>query len=319
VEVTSQVQSQDDAARTPVPPSGEQIELRLGDQRAVVVEVGGGVRAYDVGGRPVLDPYAVDAICDGAHGAPLVPWPNRLGDGRYSFDGTDYQLALTEPGKANAIHGLMRWRSWQVAERERERVVMAAHLRPMQGYPFALDLQVAYELDGHGLRVTTRATNVGATACPYGTGQHPYLSPGAGLVDDCTFQLQAATRVDTDDDRQLPTGRVPVAGSTYDFGAPRRLGDLAIDYAFTDLVRDADGRAWMHLTGPDGGVVSLWVDGSYPYLEVFTGDTLAPARRRRGLGAEPMTCPPNAFATGEQVHRLEPGSTLSTSWGVTLA
>jgi aldose 1-epimerase len=304
----------------PVPPSGEQIELRRGDQRATVVEVGGGVRTYDVGDREVLHPYPVDAMCDGAHGAPLIPWPNRLADGRYSFDGADLQVAITEPVKHNAIHGLMRWRSWQVADRAPDRVVMAARLRPMTGYPFALDLQIQYELDDEGLRVTTTATNVGATACPYGTGPHPDLSPGAGrLLDECTLQLRGRTRVDTDDERQLPTGRVPVAGSPYDFTSPRRIGELAVDYAFTDLDRDARGRAWMRLTGPDGGVVGMWVDDTYPYLEVFTGDTLAPDRRRRGLGAEPMTCPPNAFASGEQVHRLEPGSIINTTWGVTLS
>lgn len=304
----------------PVPPSGEQVELRRGDQTAVVVEVGGGVRAYEVGGREVLQPYSVDAMCDGAHGAPLIPWPNRLADGRYSFDGVDHQVALTEPEKHNAIHGLLRWRSWRVADRASERVVMAARLRPMQGYPFALDAEITYELTEHGLRVTTSAINVGDTACPYGAGQHPYLSPGAGAVlDDCTFHLVADTRVDTDDERQLPTGNVPVEGSVYDFRSPRRLGDLAMDYAFTDLGRDEQNRAWMHLTGPDGAVVGLWVDDSYPYLEVFTGDTLAPDRRRRGLGAEPMTCPPNALASGQQVVRLEPGDTVSTTWGVGLS
>lgn len=304
---------------TPVPPSGQQVELHHGDQRAVVVEVGGGIRSYDVGDREVLQPYDVDAMCDGAHGAPLIPWPNRLRDGRYSWDGTDYQVPLTEPEKNNAIHGLMRWRSWEVAERDGNRVVMAAHLRPMQGYPFALNVQVAYILDDDGLRVTTTATNVGNMACPYGTGQHPYLSPGAGQVlDGCTFELAAHTRVDTDDDRQLPTGLVPVADSPYDFRSARQLGDLAVDYAFTDLTRDDQGRAWMRLTGPDGRVVGLWVDESYPYLEVFTGDTLAPARRRRGLGAEPMTCPPNALASGEQVLRIEPGGSVSSTWGVAL-
>jgi aldose 1-epimerase len=296
------------------------VELHRGDQRAVVVEVGGGVRSYDVGDREVLQPYAVDAMCDGAHGAPLIPWPNRLGDGQYSWDGTDYQVPLTEPEKGNAIHGLMRWRSWQVAERSDQRVVMAAHLRPMQGYPFALDLEVSYQLGDDGLTVATTARNVGDTACPYGHGQHPYLSPGAGQVlDDCTFHLEAQTRVDTDDERQLPTGRVPVADSPYDFRSPRGLGDLQVDYAFTDLSRDHAGRAWMRLTGPDGAVVGLWVDEHYPYLEVFTGDTLAPARRRRGLGGEPMTCPPNALASGEQVLRLEPGDVVTTTWGVGLS
>lgn len=303
-----------------VPPSGEQVELRHGQQRAVVVEVGGGVRAYTVADREVLQPYALTAMCDGAHGAPLIPWPNRLADGRYSFGGVDHQVPLTEPEKGNAIHGLTRWRSWQVADRAPDRVVMGAHLRPMQGYPFALDLQITYALDDAGLRVTTTAANVGDTACPYGNGQHPYLSPGAGQVlDGCTFELDAQTRVDTDKERQLPTGRVPVDGSPYDFRTPRRLGDLEVDYAFTDLARDEQSRAWMRLTGPDGAVVGLWVDESYPYLEVFTGDTLSPERRRRGLGAEPMTCPPNALASGEQVLRLEPGSTVSTTWGVTLS
>ena len=92
-------------------PSGKQYEIRFGDQRATIVEVGGGVRAYAVAGRPVLDPYPEEAMCDGAHGAPLIPWPNRLGDGRYRFDGVDYQVALSEPGKCNAIHGFLRWRS----------------------------------------------------------------------------------------------------------------------------------------------------------------------------------------------------------------
>src|SRR5436189_463564 len=120
---------------TGVPPSGVQFEIAYGEQRATIVEVGGGVRAYEVGGRSVLDPYPIEAMCDGAHGAPLIPWPNRLADGRYRFDGVDHQVALTEPEKRNAIHGLLRWRPWRAAERERSRVAMQATLHPMQGYP----------------------------------------------------------------------------------------------------------------------------------------------------------------------------------------
>ncbi len=59
-------------------------------------------------------------------------------------------------------------------------------------------------------------------------------------------------RAATDDERQLPRGTEPVEGTDYDFRTPRRLGDLEVDYAFEDLVRDADGRAWARLTGPDG-------------------------------------------------------------------
>ena len=300
-------------------PSGTQFEIAFQDQHAVLVEVGGGIRAYDVAGRAVLQPYAVDRVCDGAHGAPLVPWPNRLGDGRYRFDDSDHQAALTEPAKNNAIHGFLRWRPWRAFEHEEDHVVMGTTLFPMMGYPFALDVTVAYRLDETGLSVTTSATNIGDRPAPYGCGQHPYLSPEMGLVDDCTLHLGADTRILTDPERQLPTGTEDVGGTPFDFRDGRRLGHLAIDDAFTDLHRDEAGRAWVRLLSDDGSAVELWVDESYPYVEIYSGDTLAPDRRRRGLGTEPMTCPPNAFQTGTDVIRLEPGATSTARWGVGLS
>ncbi len=297
-------------------PSGEQFEITSGEQRATIVEVGGGVREYEVDGRPVLDAYPAESMCDGAHGTVLAPWPNRLGDGRYRFDGVDYQVALTEPEKANAIHGLLRWRSWRAAERTPSRVVMAATLHPMMGYPFSLEVSAAYELGDAGLIVATTATNIGITPCPYGCGQHPYLSPGTGLIDACTLEFDARTRILTDNERQLPTGREAVAGTPFDFSVGKLLGKQKLDFAFTDLARDASGRAWVRLFAADGHLVELWVDENYPILEIYTGDTLAPERRRRGLGTEPMTCPPNAFQSGDGLLRLEPGQSVTTSWGV---
>jgi aldose 1-epimerase len=300
-------------------PSGEQVEIRAGGHRATIVEVGGGIREYEVDGRPVLEGYARDRIRDGAHGAPLIPWPNRLADGRYAFDGQEHQVALTEPEKHNAIHGFLLWRSWRVADRAADRVVMATRLHPLQGYPFLLDVRVDYRLGEGGLLVTTTAENAGDRACPYGSGQHPYLSPGRGLVDDCTLQLAGRTRTCTDARRQLPTGREAVQGTPFDFLQPRRIGDLAIDHAFTDLLRDGDGRAWTRLWGPDGACAELWVDERHAFVETYTGDTLSPARARRGLGTEPMTCAPNAFASGDGLLRLEPGEAVTTTWGARLS
>jgi aldose 1-epimerase len=301
------------------PPSGVQFEIVHGEQRATIVEVGGGIRAYSAGGRDVLDPYPLDAMCDGAHGAPLIPWPNRLAHGSYSFDGVDYQLAITEPERGNAIHGLLRWRGWRATEREPDRVVMGIRLHPMAGYPFTLDVRVSYALAADGLTVTTSATNVGDHACPYGEGQHPYLSAGGGLIDDCRLELPAATRVLVDEQRMLPQGREPVAGTDADFREPRRIGEQQIDVPYTDLDRRPDGVATARLTGPDGATAELWVDEQHTLLEVYTGDQLAPSRRRRGLGMEPMTCPPNALQSGEGVVRLEPGETHVARWGARLS
>jgi aldose 1-epimerase len=303
----------------PILPSGEQFQIAHGQQRATVVEVGGAIREYYVEDRPVLDPFPANAMSDGAHGAVLVPWPNRLDQGRYRFDGQEQQLPLTEPERENAIHGLLRWRNWRAVEHVDNRVVVGIRIHPQQGWPFALDVSVAYELDEGGLRVSTTATNIGPDACPFGSGQHPYLSPGAGAtLDECTLQAHMGTRILTDPDRQLPTGRQPVPGTEFDFSSPRGVGQIQLDDPFTDLARDEAGRAWVHLGCPDGRTVELWCDETYPVLQLYTGDTLTPDRQRQGLAAEPMTCPPNALASGEHVIRLEPGQTVVSHWGVRL-
>lgn len=314
------MEKNDNCAKDIMPfyPSGNQYEISFEDQSATVVEVGGGVRQYKVGTRDVLDPYPINAICDGAHGTVLVPWPNRLEDGSYRFNGEQFQLDITEPSKNNAIHGFLRWWPWQLRNQSHSVVTMGARIYPRSGYPFALDIEVSYELGRSGLVVTTKASNIGDKTLPYGTGQHPYLSPGSGLIDQCTLTLQAGTRILTENDRQLPSGSEPVQGTKYDFSMGKKLGSITLDYPFRDLTRDSNGKAWIKLLGTDNLSANLWVDENYKLIEVYTGDTLSPARRRRGLGAEPMTCPPNALRSGEDLITIEPGDTFICQWGASL-
>ena len=132
-------------------PSGEQIEISHGDQRAVVVEVGGGLRAYSAGGRELLDAYPADGQITSGRGQVLIPWPNRIEDGAYEFDGRQQQLPLDELEARNAIHGLVRWAGWRVGEREQSRVVLEHELHPQPGYPFRLGLTIEYALTDDGL------------------------------------------------------------------------------------------------------------------------------------------------------------------------
>ena len=297
-------------------PTGEQFTLRAADAEAVVVEVGGGLRSYRAGGRDVLDGFAEQEMAGNARGHVLAPWPNRLRDGRWTWDGEEHVTPLSEPETGNAIHGLVRHVAWQVVERSSEAVTLEHLLHPQPGYPFTLRLQIAYELSTAGLRVTTTATNAGDVALPYGEGHHPYLAAGAGLLlDDCTLVAPGATRLETDE-RAIPTGADKVEGTPYDLREGTVIGDLRIDHCFTDLDRDADGLAWVRLTGPDGRGAAVWLDEHYGYLQLFTGDVVPEPRRRRGLAVEPMTCPPNALATGESVRRLEPGESTTASWGI---
>jgi aldose 1-epimerase len=95
------------------------------------------------------------------------------------------------------------------------------------------------------------------------------------------------------------------------------VGTTKLDNAFTDLARDDDGRARVGLRDPESGAaITLWVDESYGYLMLFTGDT-RPDVNRRSIAIEPMTCPPNAFRTGDSLIRLEPGASTTSAWGIT--
>ncbi len=296
------------------PPSGDQFEISHGDQRVVVTEVGAGLRTFEAAGRDVLDGYGPDEMASSGRGQVLIPWPNRIAGGHYRWHGQELQLPLTEPEGGNAIHGLVRWGTWTVEEREPERVALRHELHPQPGYPFALSLRVEYALSDEGLRVTTTATNIGAEACPYGAGAHPYLSPGTRTVDTAVLRLPARSVLETEGG--IPVATSPVEGTQRDFREPRPLGPTAFDDCFTDLDRDADGLARVTLAHPEtGGTISLWVDEHYRYLMLYTGDG-RPDVARRSLAVEPMTCPPQAFGSGEDVIELEPGASATGVWGL---
>jgi aldose 1-epimerase len=302
------------AAMSAASPSGEQFELEFGDQRAVVTEVGAGLRTYRVASVDVVDAYGEDEMSSSGRGQVLIPWPNRLEDGTYEFEGRTHRLPLTEPEHGNAIHGLVRWVSWSAHEWAASRIALRLMLHPQPGYPFSLELEVEYSLSDAGLAVRTTATNVGEEACPYGSGAHPYLKPGPRLIDGVSEHVPAS-RVLRTDERGLPTGDEPVEGTPFDFRRPRAIGPTQLDNAFTGLERDDDGLARVKLDDPTGVALTLWLDGAYRYVTLYSGDA-RPDVARRSIAVEPMTCPANAFRTGVDVIRLEPGVSSTGRWGI---
>lgn len=297
-------------------PTGTQHELKLGGQVVVVTEMGATLRSYDVAGRPVVDGFAVAERPDGGRGQVLAPWPNRVRDGRYSFGGQDHQLALSEVANRNAIHGLVRWVSWDLAERGEEWVALTTTVWPQPGYPFLVRLRATYRLNPDGLEVTLHGRNDGDRAAPYGVGHHPYLTAGA-RADDTVLTVPAADRLVTDE-RGNPVGVEAVDGTAYDFRAPRAVGDLVLDTAYSRLERGSDGRAVVRLEHPsDGHGVEVWMDEAARHLQVFSGDTLPDvSRRRQALAVEPMSCPPGAFTSGTDLVVLQPGDEHGLTWGV---
>ena len=303
----------------PVGPSGDQFAISGGGYDAVVTESGAALRRLTHGGRDLVDGFAADEMSSGGRGQLLMPWPNRIRDGRYSYGGADLQLALTEPTRSNASHGLARWVAWSVEEHTAHSVSLQYRLMAQSGYPWLLDLHVLYDLSADGLTVTQTATNMSGSPAPYASGAHPYLTVGDGPVDTWELTLPAARRSVTDE-RLLPVSTEDVAGTPYDFRGGRALGDLALNHTFTDLERDDAGLATVSLREPASGrALEVWVDAGHRWVLLYTADDVA-ATARRSIAIEPMTANADAFRSGEDLLTLapagEPGDEASVSWGV---
>ena len=288
-----------------------EVAITAGDARLVVDLRGGGMRALTVGDRELLDGYAAGTVPGASLGRVLLPWPNRIREGRWSWGGRDLQLELASPDKPVAMHGLVGWQPWAVLEQSGDAVTVGTVVEARSGYPFRLAAAIDHGLGPGRLTVTLRVRNVGTEPAPFGAGFHPYLAVGAqedDAIADAELELPARTELVVDDGG-LPTGeRRPFEE------ASGRLGERVLDTPVTDLDRDADGWARVRLRSAALGTLELAVDGSWPWLQVFTGDTLKPGQRRRSVAVEPMTCPPNALADHVDLVVLGPGADWAGTW-----
>lgn len=306
------------------PRSGRQLRIRAHGYEAHVASVGASLRSLAFDGRDLVVPFGADELRPGYRGTTLAPWPNRVVDGRYSFAGTEHQLPLTEPERGHALHGLLSWAEFSDVLVLDDRIVLAAVIEPQAGYPFRVEVETEYRLDGDGLEQTVTARNIGADAAPWGTGPHPYLVAGSsdervrtGRVGAWSLLLPASEVLTVTPDRLSPVALEHVSEHPeWDFRSARPIGDVFIDHAFTGLGRSG-GTATVELRDAEGVGVAMSWDERCPWVQVHTADTPALAETHRvGLAVEPMTCPPDAFNSGTDLVVLEPGAAHAASWRI---
>ncbi|MFC7491220.1 MULTISPECIES: aldose 1-epimerase family protein [unclassified Knoellia] len=296
-------------------PSGAQWHLSAGSDELTVVEVGGGLRTWSRDGMDVLAGYGVDRQCTSGRGQQLIPWPNRIRDGRYAYAGVQHQLPLTEVDLGNASHGLVRWAPWRLVERTDASITVGHRLFPQPGWDWHLETTTTYAVAQDGLTVTTRVTNVGELPAPFGYGAHPYVAIGDAPVGEVEVEVPAASYVEVDD-RLLPIRTIPVQGQASDFRERKALGTHRLDTAYTDL-DVVDGRWTVTIAPPGRPVVEVWADAaSLPWAQVFSGKAEADQPGAHGIAVEPMTCPADAFNSGDSLLELAPGETWTGTWGI---
>ena len=296
-----------------VNPTGDQYEIAAGPRVAVVTEVGATLRSYAVDGRDVVRGFAADEVIHGGRGQQLLPWPNRIRDGRYTFQGTPQQLSLSEPDRHNAIHGLVRHVPWRLVAHTADRVEQLVRVYPQSGWPGAIEATIVHTVGDDGVVTELTVTNIGSGPVPFGYAAHPYLTVGEDTVDDVVISVPAERYLAVDD-RLLPLDLILVEGRDEDLRTAEVLGSRRFDTALAGLARGADGRWRARLQRGDRWA-ELWAGEGLDWIQVFTGND----RRDLSIALEPMTCGPNAFNPGpthDDMITLPAGASVSYVWGI---
>ncbi|HWD02302.1 MAG TPA: aldose 1-epimerase family protein [Amycolatopsis sp.] len=295
-------------------PTGEQFEITRGNARAVVTEIGAGLRVFEVGGVPYVEEFAADEKPPKGLGQVLLPWPNRTKGGEWVFQGEKQQLEITEAARGNAIHGLTRHKEWELLEHAESSITLAIDVEVQPGWPVPLRATMTYDLQPRELTITHEIRNEGEQPIGVGVGAHPYFRIGDVATDDLTLTLPASRVRPYAGDQQMPYAEEQdVEGTDYDFRGGKVLAGVDLDTAFGSLSLAGDGTHHHVLSHGDQHLV-VWTGPDFRWVQVFTPDDLT--GRGRAVAIEPMTCPADALNTGTDLIELDPATSWSGSWGI---
>ncbi|MGB3482010.1 MAG: aldose epimerase [Mycobacterium sp.] len=286
--------------------------------RGVITGVGAAVRQLSVDGVELTPGFDDPGPPPFYSGKVLIPWPNRVREGRWTHDGDALQLDITDPRYGTALHGLLCNIAHSPIERSDSSITLGAPVPPQPGYPFHLETEVRYQLTADGLATTHAVRNAGSCCAPVAIGAHPFLAIGDVPAETLLLTVDGEQHIDVDK-QLIPVGVTAVAGTEWDLRDGRRIADLDLDDCWS--VRPGPKGDSIHtLRAPDGRTVSLWADEHFGFVHVFiTREYPRNGGLVTAVALEPMTAQANALGAGVGMRWLQPGETLFASWAIRYA
>jgi aldose 1-epimerase len=299
-----------------VPTEPIRLSRTFGNRRvdALISPIGSSLQSLVVDGLSLVrgDPHGPVA----AAGAVLAPWPNRVRAGRWMLEGELQQLDITEHGAGNALHGLVASTPFSVTTLDGSSVELATRISRPPGYPFELDIVVSYRLVPTGIRSTIAIVNRTDRPAPVAVGVHPYLHLGDAPASAIRVRLDADRTLLLGSDN-LPAGMIPVNGTRYDLRAATSLAAAPVHAAYTGF-REHEGRLRLLLDDAKGGnAAHLWADRRFRWVQLYVTPEFPGLRPGEvAVALEPMTAPPDALNSGEDLHWLHPRARWTLDWGI---
>ena len=160
------------------PRTGNQYAISSGEWSAVVTELGASLRELKWRGEDIIVPFDPDKVIPCCNGCVLAPYPNRVTNGQYSFDGEDYQMPIDEFDRQSSLHGYAYRYMWELEDLQESHVTLSWRSPDIAGYPFDITITATYALDENGLTETFTVHNNDAVKAPWAFGIHPWLANG---------------------------------------------------------------------------------------------------------------------------------------------
>jgi aldose 1-epimerase len=262
-------------------------------------ELGGAIGHLRHQGRDVLRPapeHADDPLQTACF--PLLPYANRIADGRFSFGGSVTRLPVEDRFAPHALHGTGWMRGWSVEASAPAWAVLSLDSAAGEGWPWAFRARQRFTLSDGGLEIVLSLENTGPDAAPAGLGLHPYFATGA--EDRALFHAYEVWIPDAD----LIPERLAPAGEVFDFSGGAARSDLpAIDHCYAGW----DGRAEI---GTRAGPVMMRADARLLHVYAPPGADV--------LCLEPVSHRPDALnAAPEEMAVIQAGVGLSLTMAIT--
>lgn len=273
------------------------------------------------GRQDIIHGYSEIEDKAGSMGEVLFPFPGRVENSRYQFGGKEYRLSDVKIKDGHAIHGFVRGVDWQVEKKTNlNEVVLSYKMTKAEyrakGYPFSVKITINYSLGDNGLNCRAKVENIGQEPAPFGLGFHPYFTVGTDNINDMTIWIKAKKLVEFNSGLK-PTGKfIDIDGNNLDFNPPKKIGTRIIDNCYSEL-EYTNSICQTELTDGKDRKITIWQDENFPYLQVYSADTIGDKHRRRGFAVEPQTCSGFAFNLPEMgLKVLQPGEVFMASWGI---
>jgi aldose 1-epimerase len=270
---------------------------------SVVPSCGAVMLDLTINGENILDSYQTPAELeklDWMKNTILYPFPNRLQDGRYFWQGKSQQFDINDKGTNNALHGFALYQKFKVVrilltDEAAEITCRLEDAGKIAGYPYPTVLEVTFGISvNNKFRVAFAVTNMHYEYIPMGLGWHPYfkLTP---TVAETALRMPECDKVMIDA-RMIPNGQKTDYNA---YQTPIKIGDAFLDNCF-----EVKNNGYTYKVAIQGAGKKLTLQANsktWPYIQMFTPP------HRGSIAIEPMTCNIDAFNNGNGLLKLAPG------------